>query len=65
MIPTSKVRFANFWVTLPEFILGWEEFRFFHLGRENASLKLENLLVDHEKIHFFRHGPNLSLATGL
>ena len=35
------------------FILGWGEFRFFRLGRESASLKLENLLVDHEKIHFF------------
>ena len=34
-------------------LLGWGEFRFFRLGRENASLKLEDLLVDHEKNHFF------------
>ena len=33
--------------------VGWGEFRFFGLGRESASLKLEYLLVDHEKIHFF------------
>ena len=34
-------------------ILGWGEFRVFRLGRESASLKLEDLLVDHEKNHFF------------
>ena len=34
-------------------LIGWGEFRFFRLERESASLKLEDLLVDHEKIHFF------------
>ena len=33
--------------------IGWGVVRFFRLGRESASLKLENLLVDHEEIHFF------------
>ena len=35
-----------------DIIVGWGEFRFFRLERESASLKLEDLLVDHEKIHF-------------
>ena len=35
-----------------EFLLGWGEFRFFHLGKGVDGLKVDIPLVDHKKISF-------------
>ena len=42
-------------------IIGWEEFRFFSLGRATGSLKLENSLEDQEKVSFSKTRSFLAL----